>query len=450
MRARSLAATLFILLSCDKPDLSLRDLVVTWSATEQNASITVLREDGGDEDVGDILLEFTAFGFSGEIPNATADVLAQRTTVIRELARSDGNVRVTADLSPGALGNAYDPAHAKQVGVVVHRADGLADQNVNNNHAWACINAEPMGCAFFSAIDYRCVTPEPCGLFSFRPIEQMCAAGPADADVVVRSVNAWEPGPSDSIRLRHVADLLYEDWPHDVGAVSIQEATDIDAVIAMANRASTLYGSGSVRLFEQGGNISPAILTTQENPWRVTAIYVVEIGKDSWRAATLAGRPSRHLYEVLMTHAVRPWTFRFYATHLSHDSANFTQNSERLDQARKIVEIVRNRVQPGELPPIIAGDFNFHPSAQPDVARVMASTFYSVNAAMQPRCAPWMADAIEQVWVGLDSVFPRSSGTWIPITYRQIPLNMTRAFDDYVGILSDHDIPVVTSKVLEK
>src|SRR5262245_36485898 len=135
-------------------------------------------------------------------------------------------------------------------------------------------------------------------------------------------------------------------------------------------------------------------------PWHMNSLDSWVIGSDP-----VTGGDDRYLAETVVSGVAG--TFRFYVTHLSHRSGTEWE-SARGQQIDFIRNKINSRVQAGELPPIIVGDFNFTAGGgdkdEPNNYNKMARYFYLATKAGiycyggQPRSA-----GIDQIWIGRSS-----------------------------------------------
>jgi endonuclease/exonuclease/phosphatase family metal-dependent hydrolase len=114
---------------------------------------------------------------------------------------------------------------------------------------------------------------------------------------------------------------------------------------------------------------------------------------------------------------------RFYATHLSHGK----QEKQRLAQTRRLIELVRQRARAGELPPLLAGDFNAW--AGSEAWRLLEEHF------------TWLhADGVDAIWAGRAASFPGARGVYAIEAAAVTPLVAD-------GLCDAHDSPRVTLMV---
>jgi hypothetical protein len=244
-------------------------------------------------------------------------------------------------------------------------------------------------------------------------------------NLVVRTVNV-DGGNSDEyprpgVRVFGIAQALHDDEEDRIGVTGIVEAHDVsdcpvgtassNSVACFAEATKRFYGSDVVRAHwlinnESGRGVvvgGPWLLADNKTAW--------EIGYGRWlletRVSSYAGR------------------FRFYVTTLSNDGHDDDKSAERVSEIKQIKEHVKARVQPGELPPIVVGDFNFTSNGgandEPSTRQQMEEDFYLVSK-VGSYCYDGIHGAIpyNQVWIGKASRFPSTNGSYKAVRYSTV------------------------------
>jgi hypothetical protein len=256
------------------------------------------------------------------------------------------------------------------------------------------------------------------------------AASAADLTMLVRTANL---GPTETTkeRLQGVLQVFKEDAPAELGLVALQEHEQIScgatSWISTGSECFHVYAesqfNSGVSFEKPGLPIGPhrvwgahdsRVSAIAGTPWNVIGTKSWEIGTESWSKLTLNGRGRRYLVEILLQHMQdRDVKVRFYATHLSHGD----QHAQRVEQVKKILEIVRTRVQFGELPPVIAGDFNFSKSKERDNYDRMNESFALANDRIDGS-----GESIDHIWLGRWSSFRNTSGAYTVVGGKLSPL----------------------------
>jgi endonuclease/exonuclease/phosphatase family metal-dependent hydrolase len=247
----------------------------------------------------------------------------------------------------------------------------------------------------------------------------------------VRTVNTWSRGPDYAARLARIAAKLYADTPGAPGLIALQEVArplrwpwSRDGATLLARSLEALHGAPLAHC--RAGDLG--IVAGAE--WRLVAQRSWLLGRDAWLhdPGTIPYR--RYLLEAELE-VPRPEgqglrdsatgrRVRFYNTHLSHGS----QEEQRLRQTRRLIEVVRGRATPGELPPLLAGDFNAGPGSE-------------VWGLLEEHFALLHADRVDAVWAGRGSSYPHARGAYTVEATAVVPLIAE-------GLCDAHDAPRVT------
>ena len=254
-----------------------------------------------------------------------------------------------------------------------------------------------------------------------RKIDVNLAAAPQRAgfDLMVRTVNTHRNKPHYPIRLRGIAHKFKDDFPHQVGLIAMQEtASSMSGCLSgrsknngpkcLAGELSRLFPGTSTGRFSQRNQVG----FVAGPDWRV-------IAKSHWELGRWLSR--RYLIEAYLEHRPTGHRIRFYSTHHSNTAAD-----KRFRQAKDTAQIIRQRAQAGELPPIVVGDFNAGRSfdggtPEASVRRMEQHFWRPVNAlAFGPGRAN--GTGIDIVYIGKKSSFPNSVGNFVPKKRHHIPL----------------------------
>jgi endonuclease/exonuclease/phosphatase family metal-dependent hydrolase len=250
----------------------------------------------------------------------------------------------------------------------------------------------------------------------------------------VRNVNTWSRGPDYACRLARIAAKLHADAPDAPGLIALQEVArplrwpwTRDGATLLARSLEALYGSRLARC--RAGDVG--IVAGPE--WRLVAHRSWLLGRDAWLhdPGTIPYR--RYLLEAAFE-ALRPEgrglrdsatgrRLRFYDTHLSHGR----QEEQRVEQIRRLIEVVLSRATPGELPPLLAGDFNAGPGSE--VWRLLEQHFTLLHA-----------DRVDAIWAGRPASFPHAAGAYVVAATAVVPLIAE-------GLCDAHDAPRVALAV---
>lgn len=280
----------------------------------------------------------------------------------------------------------------------------------------------------------------------------------ARVDLVIRTVNLLGGGSRRGknagpygLRVQGIAEELARHWPRSVGLISIQEAEGMicrpipshipggpylpdHAVPCLSHFLKMEYGVTISSAWHDGLGIlvGPGLAYGDAVWW--------DIGKESYGKMTWRGRKSRYLLEIKVTHPIEGWTLRFYCTHLSHPNPENTQTKQRKEQIDNLSEIIRDRVGRGELPPIVAGDFNFRPGPHIDEYVKMSEDFRLANEEFD--YSP------DHIWIGRSTSFPQTRGSYTAVRHQTIDLTREYTIDGLrLGELSDHDCPGMGFKI---
>jgi endonuclease/exonuclease/phosphatase family metal-dependent hydrolase len=282
-----------------------------------------------------------------------------------------------------------------------------------------------------------------CGL----PYTTQQTINPAQIDLVIRTVNVLHSRQNDVIfgrdgkpnvcparvargaayplRLKGIAQEFHNDWPHHVGIIAVQEAEDVGRDHRHDEKClAAPSGEKHVRCFRQllkAKFSGDTIQARQEGQLGVIAGMPWEIVDHTWL------QDGRHGFlETILRHSTRGWVFRFYSIHLKAYDENFAFRQLQLSHPPGgtigageggIIEQIRARVKPGELPPVAAGDFNFHRETEPKTYGLLNEHFYlthdlasgCINSDPMNELPEAGKSTNDQIWIGRRSSFPVDS-----------------------------------------
>ena len=282
-----------------------------------------------------------------------------------------------------------------------------------------------------------------------------------DVDLLIRTVNVLGEHPCLTKRLLGITRLFHQEFPQAVGVIGMQEMREVENCENDAHPASgaqclasiikKVYGVDSTYSSVYGKNGIVA-----GDPWRIVESNFWELGTKWWNLGSLlrcrrnAWPSYRYLLETKLVHIEKGWTLRFYCTHLTRAS-----ECEREEQARKITAIIRKRAEPGELPPVIVGDFNagryLGTSVQPEESVVeMEKYFYRPT---DQACGQTYT-GIDLIYVGKKTAFPDSRGHFVSIRTHPVYLlglqTRIEGFPEFCDELTDHHSSGVSLRIVVK
>jgi len=197
-----------------------------------------------------------------------------------------------------------------------------------------------------------------------------------EINLMVRTINLARHLPYRQMRLRGIAQQFYKDWPHQIGLIGVTDpGREIDNCLSLPSGTKTYstqcFASELARLFTiespPFNGVKSDQATEGENDSKGADVGVVVgaewtvIGRDTWQLgyncycpAVRRANWARKMIEVVLEHKVTKDILRFYTLYFyAGDDARI-----RTLQAKKATNIIHDRAQPGELPPIVVGDFN--------------------------------------------------------------------------------------------
>jgi hypothetical protein len=214
------------------------------------------------------------------------------------------------------------------------------------------------------------------------------------------------------IRQDRAARKFHENWPYSIGFIGSQEVNDIEC---FRTSIEGYYKASASAIHEK----NPGIVVGA--PWMIAASAVWTISKHTrWKV----GMPfwenyHRYLLEAKLENAKNGYSLRFYSTHLTPGNEK-VDNDERRNEVDNVIRIVLKQAQPGELPPIVVGDFN----AGKDDAEIekMHQHFHIINDS-----------SVDLIWVGRLTSFPMCKGSYVLVSTDTVYLTTAKC--------SDHNSP---------
>ena len=308
------------------------------------------------------------------------------------------------------------------------------------------------------------LTRPQCGASPWLP--QRVRSKEGKIGLVVRSINVegtsnfivGDPGLDFRLRLQAFAELFRSDWPFSIGVIGVQQtktdltncpfAPEVDNGTRCFSRAIqreySSLGAASRTAAAVGSTVKEIELgVIAGGDWVIEGNVSWAIGKDVLAAEWLTqwfGKTggSRYLQEVALRHLEKGWRLRFYSTHLSHNAGDRNHDDERRSQIENIKRTVKSQALPGELPPIVVGDFNFGAN---HAKNTMSSDFSLAHEAYESE--------IDQIWVGNLAAFPQARGTLSKVGVTTLKLKGESRYGAHqFSRLSAHNSPGVAFRVL--
>jgi hypothetical protein len=281
-----------------------------------------------------------------------------------------------------------------------------------------------------------------------------------EAELIIRTINVHQGAADYSLRLHGIAREFHHDYPRQIGLIGMQELargkmTDCPSGEVYDNGASclaaelmSLYGQkAEARISEKTWlrKMQESLGVIVGDEWRI-------IGAKSWNIGN-----NRTLLEVYLGHKTKGYKLRFYDTHFSsnkpvkwyqklwygYKSSQDQGEKRRSKQASKVIEIVRERAKPGELPPVVVGDFNagrnFVTGEAEESVQKMERYFWRPLDRFRKSCSAHIV--IDNVYIGKKESFPGSSGylkliKWHRIDIRKKPVTVN---GHRIKELTDHN-----------
>ena len=277
---------------------------------------------------------------------------------------------------------------------------------------------------------------------------------------IVRTINLHHSAADYPLRIRGIAQEFYRNYPHHIGLISIQELkkrkmTDClsgesfdNGATCLAAELALLYGQkADVRISDRHWlqlNAGGLGVIADDN-WKIIGTKTWSIGDD------------RFLMEVFLEHKTEGYRLRFYNTHLSmygsvkwyekilygYTSGKDKGQKKRSMQVSKIIEIVRDRAKPGELSPIVAGDFNagqnFVTGETEASVRMMEAHFQRQIDGFREYCSDYTVT--DNIYIGKKETFPESKGYFQLLKWHRIYMDKKPVLVDgkRINELTDHN-----------
>ena len=292
-----------------------------------------------------------------------------------------------------------------------------------------------------------------------------------EVDLIVRSINLHHSAADFPLRLRGIAHEFHHDYPHQIGLIGMQELergtmnnclrgkSYNNGAKCLAAELISLYGQkAEARIFEknwlqQHAEVSGIIV---DDNWKI-------IENKSWSIGY-----NRILLEVFLEHKTKGYRLRFYNTHFSsntnvkwfekiwygYNSTKDKGQERRSRQASKVFEIVRERAKPGELPPIVVGDFNsgrnFVTGEAEVSVRKMEEHFWRPIDNFRKFCSDYTV--IDNIYIGKKESFPDSQGYFKLIKWHRIRMHKKPVSVDgrRIDELTDHNAEGFSFNILIK
>ncbi len=290
-------------------------------------------------------------------------------------------------------------------------------------------------CIFVSAgLTFASSNEKPCWFVDINRFK------PTDIDLLVRTINTHHNAPDYHVRLLGIAQKFKKDWPYTVGIIGLQEVKgEIDncPVSPGVYNGAECFALILSKVFDaevdSAYSVPDHVGIVAGAPWRI-------IETNYWNVGTIFER--RYLLETTLVHSYRGWRLRFYTVHLSSQDRHMF---DRLRQIKKVIKIVMERAEPGELPPIVVGDFNAGRSFDGNIPEpsVLEMEKYFWRPADKSVICGNHETGRDIVYIGRKSVFKYSMGNYILIRTNNVRFSgitdKVDGFPGFFGELTDHN-----------
>jgi hypothetical protein len=211
-------------------------------------------------------------------------------------------------------------------------------------------------------------------------------------------------------RLALAAEKLDEAWPHQLDLIGLQEAGD--KVVGCATGGSGKHSVTACFAALLGRRFGASLRFVEHHELGIVwddDRWATVPGGGAWRIGRrrlLFARRGvdfgavRYLLGVKLRHRETGRVLAFFTTHLANDER---RRSEREGQIDRLLAIVERQVGPGELPPILVGDFNFRADERASYERLNRRCWLA-NEAVSGEVRPPVG--VDHVWVGRPERFP--------------------------------------------
>jgi endonuclease/exonuclease/phosphatase family metal-dependent hydrolase len=260
-----------------------------------------------------------------------------------------------------------------------------------------------------------------------------------EGDLVIRTINVHHGAAAYPLRLHGIAQELYRDYPAQIGLIGIQELakgkmTDClrggfydNGAGCLASEFTFLYGQkAEARIPEKNWweDIREGLGIIADDNWKIIDTKSWSLGND------------RTLMEVFLEHKTKGYKLRFYNTHFSsnvgvkwyqkllygYKSSRDEGEKRRIVQARKLIRIVMERAKPGELPPVVVGDFNagrnFVRGKAEASVRKMEKHFWQPLDNFSSSCTGYTVRDL--IYIGKKESFPYSRGRFQLVRWHRV------------------------------
>jgi hypothetical protein len=244
-------------------------------------------------------------------------------------------------------------------------------------------------------------------------------------DFQVRSLNAHGETKDEKARMRGLARDIRQESPSSFGIVGGQEMPYVDI---LADELRNTYGSAVGTDFTAHDDNAILFNDEWESLGGTTHCLEVYFG--------FCGGNNRWVIEEVLKNKQTGWILRFYSTHLTN-----TSESVRADEASRLVSWIKKRAQPGELPPIVVGDFNQGGFSEKAVQTMKASFDRPMERKKEGD------DNVDAIYLGKKSVFQKSTGVYFPLRTHTLffaghPTSVD-GYPEFCDELTDHPSPAI-------
>jgi hypothetical protein len=275
-------------------------------------------------------------------------------------------------------------------------------------------------------------------------------------DLVVRTYNVCDAdkakeiglSPSYKVRVPKAVDRFHEDWPHQVGIVGFQEASDPAYEDPQKTSIPAFFTSQMERHGLAGGFVHEGELGisyddewVKEDPHQYWLLGKYKNNILPW---PFDRHGESHMIHVRLVHRDNGWVVSVFNTHLA--PRDWPERVKvRTEQLTNAIKHIRETVRAGELPPIFLGDFNFHASETVNY-NIVNEYFSLVNEkgrGIQAADGRPYEVGIDHIWVGRPGPL-KTVGNLIPLRCHTSG-NSTFGID--LEGISDHSSPAISFNV---
>ena len=274
------------------------------------------------------------------------------------------------------------------------------------------------------------------------PSSYLYAKEKKECDLIIRTINVHHGAADYLLRLRGIAQELHRDYPDQIGLIGIQE-------LARGRMTDCLRGE----LYDNGAKCLAAELTflygqkaeariSKKDWWKNIQEGLGVIVDDNWKIIDTKSWSignNRALLEVFLEHKTKGCKLRFYNTHFSsnvdvkwyqklwygHKSSRDEGEKRRSAQASKVIRIVTERAKPGELPPVVVGDFNagrnFVTGRAEASVQKMEEHFWQPLDNFSNSCTGYTVRDL--IYIGKKESFPDSRGRFQLVKWHRVQMH---------------------------